>query len=283
MICCSEGLRNHRHAQSRWQWFRPTCDLRHLTLDTDESTVPTPFSVFPIRQLLKDNGGESKLFSTTDRAKRFLQVPFDEGSMSLAAFSTNFSHFDFPGPPCELETTLIFIRYMAIDLQVLIKDQVPGYIGRYFNMVIFGQGPWRSTAQCFPAIGWSRIDNIIWQMLYLSLASRFPWRHCESVPAPFDTTRVKSFFGLASYYQYITNYKMKLALQAWSLKGFRLRTSFSENQIFCLGDPGLGKWVIAGKSSTYPWRCLVPWVTVLPRVMGSSAFRKWQTAQPTRS
>lgn len=61
--------------------------------------------------------------------------------MSLAAFSTNFSHFDFPGPSCELETTLIFIRYMAIDLQVLIKDQVPGYIGRYFNMVIFGQGP----------------------------------------------------------------------------------------------------------------------------------------------
>lgn len=130
---------------------------------------------------------------------------------------------------------------MAIEIQVLIKDKVPVYIGRYFNMVIFGQGPWRSTAQCFPAIGWSRIDNIFWQMLYLSLASRFPWPHSEPVPAPFDTTRVKSFFGLARYYQYITNYKMKLALQASSLKGFRLRTSSSENQIFCLGDPVLGK------------------------------------------
>ncbi|ROT84118.1 hypothetical protein C7M84_022694 [Penaeus vannamei] len=73
----------------RQHGFRPVCDFRRL----NKVTVPSPFPIPNLRQLLQDIGGDSKIFSSIDLAKGFLQVPLAEDSRPYTAFSTHVKSF----------------------------------------------------------------------------------------------------------------------------------------------------------------------------------------------
>ncbi|ROT60874.1 enzymatic polyprotein [Penaeus vannamei] len=109
----------------RQHGFRPVCDFRRL----NKVTVPSPFPIPNLRQLLQDIGGDSKIFSSIDLAKGFLQVPLAEDSRPYTAFSTHVGHFEFLVSPMGLRNSpLTFSRLMALVLQGLINDQVLVYL-----------------------------------------------------------------------------------------------------------------------------------------------------------
>ena len=99
--------------------FRPVVDYRRL----NAVTIPEPYPMPNLRGLLKDIRCKSKVFSTIDLAKGFLQVPLEINSRPLTAFSTNNGHFQFKVSPMGLRNSpLTFCRLMSAVLQGLLDD-----------------------------------------------------------------------------------------------------------------------------------------------------------------
>ena len=71
----------------------------------------------------------SQIFSTIDLAKGFLQVPLEEKSRPLTAFSTHAGHFQFKVAPMGLRNSpLTFCRLMNIVLHGLLDDTTLVYL-----------------------------------------------------------------------------------------------------------------------------------------------------------
>ena len=105
--------------------FRPVVDYRPL----NKVTVPEPFPMPNIRSLLLDIKRKTKIFTSLDLAKGFLQVPLEEKSRPLTAFSTPSGHYQFKVAPMGLRNSpLSFCRLMALVLQGLLDDETLVYL-----------------------------------------------------------------------------------------------------------------------------------------------------------
>ena len=82
-----------------------------------------------IKTLLLDINKKSKIFSSIDLKKGFLQVPLNESSKPITAFSTHPGHYHYNVAPMGLTNSpLTFCRLMSLVLQGLLSDHVLIYM-----------------------------------------------------------------------------------------------------------------------------------------------------------
>lgn len=197
----------------RQHGFRPVCDFRRL----NKVTVLSPFPIPNLRQLLQDIGGKSKVFSSIDLAKGFLQVPLAEDSRPYTAFSTHVGHFEFLVSPMGLRNSpLTFSRLMALVLQGLINDQVLVYLDDILvcsPSIRDHEARLRSVFQRLSDAGLtinpakckffqSRLDFLGHSVSAAGIApNEAKVKAVSMFPIPSDATQVKSFLGLAGFYR----------------------------------------------------------------------------------
>ena len=105
--------------------YRVVVDYRQL----NSRTVPQSFPIPSIKSILHEIRRESNLFSSIDLAKGFLQVPLDEDSKPLTAFSTPHGHFQFKVAPMGLSNSpLTFCRLMSLVLQGIMDENLLVYM-----------------------------------------------------------------------------------------------------------------------------------------------------------
>ena len=105
--------------------YRAVVDYRQL----NSKTIPHAFPIPSIKSILHEIRRESTIFSSIDLAKGFLQVPLDEDSRPLTAFSTPHGHFQFKVAPMGLSNSpLTFCRLMSLVLQGIMDDNLLVYM-----------------------------------------------------------------------------------------------------------------------------------------------------------
>ena len=88
--------------------WRPCVDFRRL----NEVTIPDRFPLPVLSDLLMNIGGSNSVFSTIDLASGFWQIPKDEDSKPLTAFSTPESHYQFKRMPFGLRSSPITFSHL---------------------------------------------------------------------------------------------------------------------------------------------------------------------------
>ena len=105
--------------------FRPVVDFRAL----NKLTIAEPFPCPSIKRLLSDINNKAVIFSTIDLQKGFLQVPLEENSRPLTAFSSSKGHYQFKVAPMGLmNSPLTFARLMNLLMQDLMGDECLVYL-----------------------------------------------------------------------------------------------------------------------------------------------------------
>ena len=104
--------------------FRVVADFRYV----NSKTVKESFPMADIKTLLMDINSNSKIFSSIDLKKGFLQVPLEEASKPITAFNTPSGCYEYNVVPMGLTNSLTFCRLMSLVLQGLLSDNVLIYM-----------------------------------------------------------------------------------------------------------------------------------------------------------
>ena len=193
--------------------FRPVVDYRGL----NKVTVPEPYPMPNLRALLQDIRTNSKIFSSIDLAKGFLQVPLEKSSRPLTAFSTHMGHFQFKVAPMGLRNSpLTFCRLMNIVLQGLLHDNVLVYLDDILictETVKDHEAKLRKVFQRLDSAGLTinpaKCQFFQKELIFLGhtisesgiLPNDAKIKAVKAYPTPKNPKDIKAFLGLAGFYR----------------------------------------------------------------------------------
>ena len=104
--------------------YRIVVDFRQL----NKATISDPYPVPSMRDLIA-NVGQKKIFTTIDLLMGFLQIPLEETSKPLTAFTTSSGRYQYRRMPFGLKSSpTTFVRLMDIVLTGLLGKDVYCYI-----------------------------------------------------------------------------------------------------------------------------------------------------------
>ena len=193
--------------------FRVVADFRYV----NSKTVKESFPMCDIKTLLLDINKKSKIFSSIDLKKGFLQVPLAESSKPITAFSTHSGHYEYNVAPMGLTNSpLTFCRLMSLVLQGLLSDHVLIYMDDILVTSETREDHVRRLAEIFQrlhdanlTINPTKCAFFATSLVFIGhtltkdgiLPNKLKVDAIQNFPKPASAKDVKSFIGLSGFYR----------------------------------------------------------------------------------
>ena len=202
--------------------WRPCIDFRRL----NAVTIPDRYPIPVMGDLLQSLGNGNKIFSKIDLAQGFWQIPMDDNSKELTAFSTPDGHYQFRRMPMGLRSSpFTFSRLMNNIFSGLIGKSMFCYMDDIIIMSKDLNEHFDRLESVLKRLQESGLKIKIKKCSFLKRELKFlghivngdgiatsksKIEAVKDFPIPRNSTQVRSFLGLAGYYRsYIRNFATK--------------------------------------------------------------------------